>query len=72
MRTAALQREQAEKSYKRQLFTKYQNLVRYTDPLSKFALQEGNEDEIQSNIMNLVTEFVTQYSDMDKGFASEG
>lgn len=72
VRSAALQREQTDKSYKKGLFSKYQNLVRFTDPLSKFALQEGNEDEIQSNVMSLVTEFLSYFSEMDKHFLSEG
>ncbi|XP_067939671.1 uncharacterized protein [Watersipora subatra] len=72
VRTAVLQREQTEKSYKKSLFTRYQNLVRYTDPLSMFALQEGNEDEIQSNVMSLVTEFVDCFCDMAKNFSSDG
>jgi len=54
------------------LFSRYQSLVLSTDPLSRFALRDGNEDEIQSNVMSLVGEFMTLFSEMYKSFTSEG
>jgi len=72
VRSAVLQREQTDKLYKRSLFSRYQSLVLSTDPLSRFALRDGNEDEIQSNVMSLVGEFMTLFSEMYKSFTSEG
>lgn len=72
VRNAVLQREQTEKFYKRDLFRSFQNLVTCSDPLSSFALQQGNEDEIQANVLNLVTDFLNLFCEMDKTFTAEG
>lgn len=72
VRSTALQREQTEKFYKRELFTSYQALVTGGDPFSSFALQQGNEDEIQANVLNLVTDFLTLFCEMEKSFTAEG
>lgn len=49
VRSAVLQREQTEKFYKKQFFSSLQNLVTCSDPMSSFALQQGNEGEATTN-----------------------
>lgn len=71
-RHAALQREQTEKTYKRQFFDNLRKLAMQTDPLSHFALTEGNEDTTQTNVLNFVSQFLIMFSEMEKNFVAEG
>lgn len=67
-----LNREQTEKSYKKSFFQAMKTLVTTTDPLSHFAVNEGNEETVQPNSLTLVSKLVGYISELEKGFSAEG